>query len=180
MLLAACQPGGHRQAAAGPVLSAADRAELRWPVIPGFAGTACNLVPPAAINKALPPVHHDSSPGGVIVDNVNLFKGIDGGGNAECDEGWNARSQRFVIDFVAHGNQASSYEASDLQPHDYPAGLPSELYASFQSGSGRVTTVTVPYKGGYLELSGNASLDVAQLTRLLGIALIRAPKFAPA
>lgn len=137
-------------------------------------------MPPDAINKALPPVRHGNHSGGTFVDNVGLRKSTDGGGHAVCFEEWNALTRRFVIDFVPHGNQASSYEASGLQPHDYAAGLPSELWAWFKSGGNRVTTVTVPYKDGYIEIDGNANLDVGQLTTLLRIALIRAARFAPA
>lgn len=179
--LAGCQSGSGDHSASGPKLTAAERADLKWPAIPGFTGTACNLVPPAAIEKAVPSVRKGTEPGSPVVDSVSLRKGADGAGNATCTESWNAGSRRFVIDFIRRGDESRSYEAIQVQPRSYPPGPPSELYASFGSGAGdgRTTTVTVPYRDGYIELAGTAGLDVAQLTALLRIALVRASAFAP-
>ncbi len=167
-VLAACQSGAGQHAAQGPALTASERADLRWPVIPGLAGTACNLVPPAAIRTTLPAVR-----------GVSLRKGTDGGGNATCTEAWNGGSDQFVVDFIRRGGQSRSYEASELEPRRYAAGLPSEIYATFASGSGRAVTVTVPYQAGYLQLTGSPGLSVGQLTGLLRIALVRVTRFTP-
>lgn len=178
VLLAACQPGKGHQAAAGSALTASERADLRWPVIPGLAGTACNLVPPAAIRASLAAVH-GVGPRSTSPRSISLHQGTDGGGNPTCTEAWSGGREQFVVDFIRRGDQSRSYEASELEPRRYEAGLPSEIYATFASGSGPAVTVTVPYKAGYLQLTGRPGLDVGQLTGLLRIALVRATRFAP-
>ena len=180
LLLTACQSGDAHHSASGPALTASERAYLSWPAIPGFAGTACDLVPPQAIAKTLPPVRPGNEPGATVVDDVSLRKGTDGGGNATCAETWDGTSRQFVVDFIGRGDQSKSYEAMQVQPHRFRAGLPSELYAAIPSGGRRTVVVTVSFKSGYIELAGSAGLDVAQLSALLRIAAARATAFAPA
>jgi len=65
-----------------------------------------------------------------------------------------------------------------LTPRHYRAGLPGQLYSPFVSGGTPGTEVTSPYKHGFIEINGTG-LTATQATKLLEVAVGRAPRFAP-
>lgn len=182
-------PSRSTNPAASPAASVghSSSSPLTYPAIAdrGFTGSTCNLLPPSAIVALLPVRAWTQSTFGtdlVIEDNVSLQSGTDGSGNATCQEQWNMPGDSIPVeaatDFVEHASQAASYTASSLTPHHYRAGLPGELYSPFVSGGSPGTQVTVPYKGGFIEIDGTG-LSAAQATSLLKVAAGRASRFTP-
>lgn len=176
----------HGSTKPAPGAGRSGQSPLAYPAISarGFAGTACNLLPPSAIVAVLPVRPWTQSTFGtdlVIEENVSLQSGTDGSGNATCQEEWNMGQSipvEAATDFAEHASQAASYTANNLTPRRYQRGLPGELYAPFVSGGSPGTEVTVPYKSGFIEIDGTG-LSAAQATTLLEIAAGRATRFAP-
>jgi hypothetical protein len=172
-------------AAATP--SAAVQAQAYQPDA-GNAGTACELLPSAAVNALFGPLEPFD---GGDTNNVSLSGGFDINGNPYCVVEWYtaaAASYQWQVTVGAVQPTAAADDSLALYLSNYTAGkiaggMPGALYGTGNSGTSAAgqTVAVVPMSGGsYLYLAGTfggTSLTFPVMTKMLRVMVAMAKKY---
>jgi len=154
----------------------------------GNAGTACELLPSAAVNALFGPLEPFD---GGDVNNVSLNGGYDINSNPYCVVEWYtvaAASYQWQVTVGAVQPTAAADDSLALYLSNYTAGkiaggMPGALYGTGNSGTSAAgqTVAVVPMRGGsYLYLAGTfggTPLTFPVMTKMLRVMVAMAKKY---
>ena len=158
---------------------------VSWGDVAGFSETACELIPPQAVDMYVgTPVPSDPDAGeNPILGGITYSTATDSYGNAGCRLIWytNETNQAEIeVDFV-HEDQDDSAaqwltnEGDTPEPAD---GVSGEYVAIGTSGGQPYNESVAPYSGGLMDV-GCTGLTASICTSFLQVAIARAPQYAP-
>jgi hypothetical protein len=154
----------------------------------GEVGSACELLPSAAVNALFGPLQPFD---GGDVNNVSLTGGNDINGNSYCDVDWYtgtaaSTAWQVTVEAVQPTTDADDSLAlflSNYQTVKVVGGVTGEVYGQGASGSSDAgaTVAAVPMSGGsYLYVSGtvgSSPLSAADMTKMLRVMVAMAVKY---